>query len=315
MHAIGIDMSKRSFHAACTESFVQEFKNTPEGIEAFIITLKEYDFLSTDTTLGVEATGVYHLLLCATVIKQGWHIVVINPLLSSTVLKAQSLRKVKTDRIDALGIRQAVLLGLGYAFTDTDAVLTLKALVTERQGLVALRARVKQQQEAHAAKQKAVTHLIPDHLSSVVAMLKSEIRAIEKHCLQFESDTQVLLRSIPGIGVTTAAILVAYIGDITRFTSPEKLVAYIGLDPRVHQSGTSVNGRGYISKRGNTYLRQALFNAAFIARQYNPELDAYYRKKLLEGKHYFSAMCAVERKLVHLIWAVWTRGTPYIPRA
>lgn len=92
-------------------------------------------------------------------------------------------------------------------------------------------------------------------------------------------------------------------------------MAYIGLDSRVFQSGTSVRGKGFISKRGSKYLRCILFNAAFIARQYNPELGAYYRKKVAEGKHYYSAMCAVERKLIHLIYAVWRRGTPYQDRA
>ncbi len=127
----------------------------------------------------------------------------------------------------------------------------------------------------------------------------------------YETDTQALLRSIPGVGRTTASALVAFIGDIHRFDTPEKLTAYIGLDCRVFQSGTSVQGKGYISKRGNLYLRHILFNAAFIAKQYNPELKKYFLKKTGEGKHYFSALCAVERKLVHIVWAVWTRGTPF----
>ena len=132
---------------------------------------------------------------------------------------------------------------------------------------------------------------------------------------KYEPETQELLRSIPGIGITTAASLVAFVGDIERFSTPEKLIAYTGLDCRVYQSGTSVQGKGYISKRGNGHLRHILFNAAFIARQYNPELKKYHEQKLKEGKHYFSAMCAVERKLIHLIYAVWKRGTPFVPSA
>src|SRR6266852_7988932 len=88
-----------------------------------------------------------------------------------------------------------------------------------------------------------------------------------------------------------------------------------GLDCRVYQSGTSVHGKGYISKRGNGYLRHILFNAAFVARQYNPDLKRYHEQKMREGKHYFSALCAVERKLVHLIYAVWKRGTPFVRRS
>lgn len=128
------------------------------------------------------------------------------------------------------------------------------------------------------------------------------------------ADTQCLLRSIPGIGTVTAAALVAYVGDIHRFSSPAKLTAYIGLDCRVHESGTSIHGKGQITKRGNRYLQYVLFNAAFIAKRRNPQLHSYFHKKLSEGKHYYSALCAVERKLVHLIYAVWARGTPYEAR-
>ena len=110
-------------------------------------------------------------------------------------------------------------------------------------------------------------------------------------------------------------MLVAYVGDIRRFPSAESLVAYIGLDCRVHQSGTSINGKGFISKRGNRHLRSVLYNAAFIARQTNPALKAYFDKKVAEGKHYTAALVAIERKLVHVIYAVWTRGTPFVPSA
>ena len=124
-------------------------------------------------------------------------------------------------------------------------------------------------------------------------------------------EVQSLLRTIPGIGLTGAAALAAYIGDITRFESAEKLVSYIGLDPRVHESGTSIKGRGFISKRGNRYLRRVLFNAAFVARYRNHEAKRYYLKKRAEGKHHFNVLCALERKLIHLIYAVWKRGTPF----
>jgi transposase len=204
-----------------------------------------------------------------------------------------------------------VLLGRGYRFTDTDAVLALKALVVERSGLAAMRAQTKHRIEAHAAKQEAVESALHDSFSTILATLQKEIRDIERQFISYEPDAQQLLRSIPGIGVTTAAALVAFIGDIDRFSSPEKLVAYIGIDPRVHESGTSIKGKGYITKRGNAYLRHILFSAAFIARQKNPILKNYFDGKIAEGKHYYSALCAVERKLIHLIYAVWKRGTPF----
>jgi transposase len=101
------------------------------------------------------------------------------------------------------------------------------------------------------------------------------------------------------------------VGDIDRFSSPRKLVAYCGMACRVHESGTSIKGKGFLTKRGHAPLRKVLFNAAFIATRHNPECKAFFEKKRKEGKHYFVALCAVERKLIHQVYAVWKRGTPY----
>jgi transposase len=311
MHAIGIDMSKRSFHAALDERAVYQFENSESGIEKFLDALAARGISSDDTTIGIEATGAYHLMFCSLLKKRSWRVHVINPLETHHVVQAQSLRRVKTDTKDALAIRIMASRGLGYPFMETEATIALKALVVERAGLVQMRATLKHRIEAHRAKQDACTGFLHNSYASMLRVLQKEVRSIEKEFVNYAPETQQLLRSIPGIGIFSAAALVAYVVDIKRFSSPEKLVAYIGLDSRVHESGTSVHGKGYMSKRGNSYLRHALFIAAFIARQHNPELKKYFEKKIGEGKHYFSATCAVERKLVHLIWAVWMRGTPF----
>jgi transposase len=313
MHAIGIDMSKDSFHAAFSDEEVRKFANTPEGIEEFMTHMEDGNFMVTDTRIGVEATGVYHLLLAVTLKDHEWDICVINPLESHRMI-TRGLRTVKTDRLDALKIRTMTMIGKGYLFTDTTDTLTLKALVVERQALVEMRKMTKQRMEVHRLKEAAIGVTFHESGSVIIGVLDEEIKRIERKMSAYEEDTQKLLRSIPGVGVTTAATLVAFIGDINRFATPEKLVAFIGMDSRVFQSGTSVHGKGYISKRGNKYLRRVLFNAAFIARRYNSQLKEYHELKLSEGKHYFSALCAVERKLIHLIYAVWKRGTPYEKR-
>src|SRR5713226_3033959 len=308
MQTIGIDMAKDTFHAAFDDHKVLKFENTPAGIEEFMTTLEDDDFPITDTRIGVEATGVYHLLFAVTLREHSWDVVVINPLESHRMI-TQGLRTVKTDRLDALKIRK------GYLFTDTKEVMDIKSLVVERQALVEMRKMTKQRRDVHRLKEAATGFAFYDSFTTVLEALSEEIKHIERSMRGYETETQELLRSIPGVGSITAAILVAFIGDINRFATPEKLVAYIGLDCRVYQSGTSVHGKGYISKRGNGYLRHILFNAAFVARRNNPDLKRYHEQKMREGKHYFSALCAVERKLVHLIYAVWKRGTPFVRRS
>lgn len=126
----------------------------------------------------------------------------------------------------------------------------------------------------------------------------------------FSSETQSLLQSVPGIGPVSAAALVAYVGDISRFPSARKLVAYCGMACRVHESGTSVKGNGYLTKRGHAQLRKVLFSAAQVARQHNPECKVFFEKKIKQGKHYFVALCAAERKLIHQVYAVWKLAHP-----
>jgi transposase len=309
MNAIGIDMSKDSFHAAFDEDTIRQFKNTEGGIGAFL----DHAASLGRGMIGVEATGVYHLLLCDRLRSAGWDIRVINPLLTHR-LAGSSLRKLKTDRADALLVRRAVMSGLGYLYTDTPEIQALKAIVAQREGLVRMRATLKQQQRAYLMRVQVAGTMAHNGFAEILSVLSTQVVALEREMARYAPDTQRLLRSIPGIGAISAAALVAAIGDIQRFSTPEKLTAYIGLDCRVHQSGTSIHGKGFITKRGNTYLRYILFNAAFSARQRDPELKAFFEKKISEGKHYFSAMCAVERKLIHRIWAVWHRGTPYESR-
>jgi transposase len=105
MNAIGIDMSKNTFHAALDDREVRIFENSESGIESFFSFLTARHLAHDATTIGVEATGAYHLLLCVQARQSGWRIVVINPLETYHVTVAASLRKVKTDRKDALMIR------------------------------------------------------------------------------------------------------------------------------------------------------------------------------------------------------------------
>jgi transposase len=313
MNAIGVDMSKDTFHACFDTDDIEIFENTKRGINKFIHHLISYNFESSETKVGVEATGAYHLLFAETLRKEGWQIIVINPLITNRLNKT-SLRKVKNDRVDSRTVRQAIILGHGYRYTDTPEILRLKTLVQERMGLKRMHAECLQRRHAHSYKERAIEIPVPDCFQSVAANLRKEIKALERQMVAVLPETQTLLRSIPGIGALSAAALVAYVGDINRFDSPEKLTAYIGLDCRVHESGTSIHGKGYLTKRGNKYLRSVLFNAAFIAQRRNPELKKFFEKKIKEGKHHFVALCAVERKLVHLIFAVWTRGTPFEQR-
>ncbi|MFH1677190.1 MAG: transposase [Patescibacteria group bacterium] len=142
-------------------------------------------------------------------------------------------------------------------------------------------------------------------------VLDQKQKQIEKELNKYEKETQDLLRSIPGVGPITAASFVSEIVNINRFPHPKHLVAYCGIDPRVHESGTSIKGKGYITKRGSKILRTILYNAASVAVLHDNMFKEYFQKKISEGKPYRVALVATMRKMVHVIHAVWTRGTPF----
>lgn len=119
------------------------------------------------------------------------------------------------------------------------------------------------------------------------------------------------LTTIPGIGSVLAASLLAEIGDVRRFASPEKLVAYAGIDARVYQSGEFQADQAHMSKRGSPYLRQALWQAAVGAIRFDPDLRAYYERKRAQGKSHGTALGAVCRKLVARIYLVLKEQRPY----
>ena len=314
MDYIGIDISKDTFHVAWNEiAEVSVFANDHEGIASFEDSLHRRQFQKEHTKIGLESTGIYHLLLCVLFTDHGWDVTVINPYITSKAINA-TLRHVKTDVKDARAIRSVLIAGHGYRFTDTSAILELKALLREYAALVKLKTTCKHLIHAHEIYQKTTDKKADSMFPPLLLFLEKNLKEMRRRLGKTESGTQTLLRSIPGIGPVCSAALVGHIGDIRRFDRPGKLVAYLGLDCRVHESGTSIHGKGFLTKRGNGALRALLYNAAFIARQHNPDLQRFFEKKTAEGKHYCSAMCAVERKLVHLIYAVWQRRTPFEKR-
>lgn len=116
--------------------------------------------------------------------------------------------------------------------------------------------------------------------------------------------------TVPGVNVICAATFLAAIGDIGRFKTPRQLVGYLGLDPRVRQSGSSPAGRGRISKQGSTMARWALVEAAFSAVQQPGPLHAFYERIRARRGHGIATVAAA-RKLAVLFWCLLTRSENY----
>jgi transposase len=175
-----------------------------------------------------------------------------------------------------------------------------------------------QQIQAHARRSVGVGFLA-DAAQIEMRCLLAQIELLEQQRDQIDDALAILmdqipqhLTSIPGIGPVTGAAIVAEIGDVSRFDSVEKLVAYAGIDPSVYQTGQFRASEAHMSKRGSPYLRHALWLAASVAIKHDPQLQAYYQRKRQEGKHYGTALGAVCRKLLARVYIVLKEQRPYV---
>lgn len=148
-------------------------------------------------------------------------------------------------------------------------------------------------------------------LMEQISFIEEQIKLVEKEIEEIMDKLNSPITSIPGIGMVTGAAILGEIGDISRFSSASKLVAYAGIDASISQSGEYEATINHMTKRGSAFLRKALFHSALKAEFSDPVFQAFYQKKIQEGKHHLVATNAVARKLIHTIYAILTKNVEY----
>ena len=155
--------------------------------------------------------------------------------------------------------------------------------------------------------------LVKDSAEKILFLEKRD-KALTKALVEHEKNVHAkemeVLQSIPGIGEVSAAHFMAEIEDISRFATYQKLIAYMGTDPSIYQSGES-HSSGHITKHGNRSLRKYVYVMAQKAIIYSPFFRAYYDKKREQGFSHRKAMVAVMNKLTKIIFTLLTRGEMY----
>ncbi len=252
-------------------------------------------------------------------------------------VRAISHARVKSDRFDARTLAELLAAGmLGSVWVPDAQTQALRRRVARRAALVRQRTRAKN--EIHAALSRSLLghppvsdlfgkkgrawlaeqNLIAEEHETVegclrqVDFLDGEVAAIDGKLSEWviSSEDAKRLMSIPGVAVGTAAALMAAIGDISRFPSARELVAYLGLDPKVRQSGDEPARHGRISKRGNAQARSVLVEAAWVALRQPGPLRAF-GERIRARKGAQVAAVAVARKLACLCWQLLTTGEDY----
>ena len=144
------------------------------------------------------------------------------------------------------------------------------------------------------------------HCIAQIELLDSQLEQIEAEMADIMKFNDSVLMTIPGIGYINGGMILGEIGDIHRFASSGKLLAFAGLDPSVYQSGNFQAKRTRMSKRGSRVLRYALMNAAHNVVKNNATFKAYYDAKMAEGRTHYNALGHCAGKLVRIIWKMTT---------
>lgn len=149
------------------------------------------------------------------------------------------------------------------------------------------------------------------HTIKLISELDAQIKEIEMEIQSIMDEINSPILTIPSISYRMGAMIIAEIGDFSRFDSPDKILAYAGMSPSTYQSGQLDNCYSHMEKRGSRYLRYALYNATKYVCHWDESFATYLAKKRAEGKHYNVALSHAAKKLVRLIFAMEKSGQPY----
>lgn len=326
MISIGLDMAKDKFNANAM------IKNgtaaTCKGTHTFECSIKGYDELynwliprmkkSPLAVFVMEATGVYHEELAFYLHNKGLKVCIVLPNQAKLFRKSLNF-KTKDDAVDAEALaRMGLERDLRAWQPMSPKLMDLRSLCRERLSFSKACTRAKNQlhsKEYSYAPNKDVLdlkHSQIQHYEEAIETLDALIKGVIGSCPELKENIG-RLQGIPGIGPVSAAAAAAETNGFELFTSISQLVSYAGLDVSRSQSGQH-EGRGRISKKGNSRLRQALFMPSTSARQHNPTLKILYsRVNAGNQKAWKKGAVAVMRKLPALCYTLWKTGKDYDP--
>jgi transposase len=330
---IGLDVHREFAQVAMLEDgtmrHLGRITATPEALHAFARTLGPHDQVALEATCNTYA--IARLLQ-----QHAGRVIVSNPVRTRAIAEA----KIKTDKVDAEALVRLLASGwLPEVWLPDDQTQTFRQQVAHRARLVQQQTRLKNRIQGILHRNLVLgcprsdlfgkggrqwltiqaTPRLPQHEQATVEAALRELDVVHDELVRANrllaswaldhADVRRLL-TIPGVDATVALALVAAIGDVHRFASPAKLVGYLGLDPRVRQSGARPASYGPITKQGRAHARGALVEAAWAAvKTPGPLRACYHRIRARRGPQI--AVVAVARKLAVLTWHLLTRGEDY----
>lgn len=308
---VGIDISKKKFDAALLKDSKlkhKSFRNDKQGFSALATWIVEHG--SGQAHICMESSGIYGEALAEHLHDAGFTLSVVNPARVKGYAQSE-LKRIKTDKQDA-----GMIARFCYAHQpehwhpQPKEIRQLRDLVRRLEALSTMR-----QQELNRL--EAAAGIVEEQLNRHIAYLEKEIKdtkaLINRHIDGHPDlkNKKRLLESIPGIGEATINVILSEFSDVGQFRNAKALSAFIGVAPRVRQSGTSLRERGMMSKMGRGALRKAFFMPALVAMRYNPSIVELNQRLTEAGKPKMAIVGASMRKLIHIIYGVLKNEVPY----
>jgi len=292
------------------------FANTPKGFDTLLAWLRKQTSESIDTRFVMEATGVYHEAFANFLDDQSKDVTIVLPNKMSNYMRTLDVKTI-TDKTSAEAIaRFGLERNLEKWKKPRPIYFQMKQLTRERDQIVQERTVAKNQLHAEEAGAYPLKSSLARIKQRIKLFDKQEAAVIEELTELINQDGEVRevidrMCSAPGIGLLTAAIILSETHGFELIRNKRQLASYAGFDVTEKQSGTSVKSKPRISKKGNKYLRKALYMPALSVVKSNEHFKAFFAR--LVGKHgiKMKAAVAVQRKLLELAYTLYKNKTTY----
>jgi transposase len=314
-HFLGIDVSKDFFDAVIlldggkNKSIHEQFQNSYNGIKSLVLWLKKMESNSDNTLICLEHTGIYGKLIIKNLFVFGFSLWVE---MSLKIIRSIGVQRGKNDKVDAERIAYYAMKNVDEAVlyrAPSESVEKIRKLLSLRDKLITIKAGLLKNLKELKCFDKVLAKLSSQSHKNTLKGIDKDLKNIELKLDELVKTDENLneiykqATSVPGVGRITALFLIVFTDEFTMYSTPRQLACYCGVVPFEYTSEKSVKGRPRVHYMANKKMKKQLHMCALSAVTYDPEMKAYYERKVAEGKSKMLVINNVRNKLVHRVCA------------
>lgn len=321
IHFVGIDISKDYFDSfllsADGKQLHNQFNNTSSGVKSFQSWLKKEKIPIENTLICMEHTGMYGKILSTVLLANNYNLWIE---MSLRIIRSSGVQRGKNDKIDSERIARYALKNKEEANlfkAPKKALEKIRALLSLRDKMVIFKASLLRNMKEIMSFDKEISKLTEKHQKQTIKGLGLDIKKIEAELdklIQEDSSVNEIyqnITSVPGIGKVTALLLICFTNEFNSFSTARELACYCGVVPFEYTSGKSVRSKPKVHYMANKKLKKQLHMCALSSVMHNPEMKAYFNRKVEEGKNKMLILNNIRNKLIHRICACVKENRPY----